>query len=123
MSLTLPRRFLGALCLLSVVGLVRCGGTPQVSNSGTPIDSSGASSGGAMGSPGGGFSLAMGGASNSSGGCSDADCGEGGDPGEPADVCGDGVVGKSEECDDGNAKPGDGCSGVCAIDPGYDCLI
>ena len=67
--------------------------------------------------------MATGGASNGSGGCSDADCGEGGDPGEPADVCGDGVVGKSEECDDGNAKPGDGCSGVCAIDPGYDCLI
>ena len=123
MSLILPRRFLGALCLLSVVALARCGGQPQVSNSGTPIDTPDASPEGGRTSSGGSFSLETGGSSNnSSGGCSDADCGEGGDSGnEPEDLCGDGVVGKAEECDDGNAKPGDGCSGVCAIDPGYDC--
>ena len=63
------------------------------------------------------------GGSNESGGCSGAECGEGGEAGEVADVCGDGAVGKSEECDDGNAKPGDGCSGLCLIDPGYDCPI
>ncbi len=39
---------------------------------------------------------------------------------QPA-VCGDGVVGTGETCDDGNAIPGDGCSGVCQIEPGYTC--
>ena len=94
-----------------------------MNNSGNPIDSVDASGGATGAASGGGFSLVTGGSSNEEGGCSGTDCGEGGDSGEPADVCGDGVLGKSEECDDGNAKPGDGCSGVCEIDPGYDCLV
>jgi fibro-slime domain-containing protein len=36
-------------------------------------------------------------------------------------VCGDGIIGSGEQCDDGNSKPGDGCSGVCQIEPGYTC--
>ncbi len=36
-------------------------------------------------------------------------------------VCGDGVLGASEQCDDGNSIPGDGCSGVCTAEPGYAC--
>ncbi len=38
-------------------------------------------------------------------------------------ICGDGVVdtAKGETCDDGNGKPGDGCSGICTIEPGYTC--
>ncbi|HEY3254240.1 MAG TPA: DUF4215 domain-containing protein, partial [Polyangiaceae bacterium] len=124
MSLILPRRFLGALCLLSVVALVRCGGQPQVSSSGTPIDPPDAAAGGARATgSGGSLSLVTGGSSDETGGCGESSCGEGGDSGQTTDVCGDGVLGKSEECDDGNAKPGDGCSGVCAIDPGYDCPI
>ncbi|HVW29868.1 MAG TPA: DUF4215 domain-containing protein [Polyangiaceae bacterium] len=39
----------------------------------------------------------------------------------PTSVCGDGKVSGNEECDDGNAIPGDGCSGVCKIEPGYSC--
>jgi fibro-slime domain-containing protein len=39
----------------------------------------------------------------------------------PVDVCGDGAVTGSEQCDDGNSKPGDGCSGLCQIEPGYRC--
>lgn len=39
----------------------------------------------------------------------------------PVPVCGDGKVDAPEVCDDGNAMPGDGCSGVCAIEPGYTC--
>ena len=110
--------------MVSVVALLRCGGKPQVSSSGTPPEASGASGGvTGTGGSGAGFSLVTGGHSNQEGGCSGSDCGEGGDPGAPADVCGDGVVGNSEECDDGNAKPGDGCSGVCAIDPGYECPV
>ncbi len=36
-------------------------------------------------------------------------------------VCGDGVVEPPETCDDGNSVPGDGCSGVCQVEPGYAC--
>ena len=36
-------------------------------------------------------------------------------------VCGDGILQVGEGCDDGNAKPGDGCSGVCTVEPGYIC--
>jgi fibro-slime domain-containing protein len=38
-----------------------------------------------------------------------------------SNVCGDGKVDSAEQCDDGNSKPGDGCSGVCQIEPGYTC--
>ena len=37
------------------------------------------------------------------------------------EVCGDGRRVK-EECDDGNAKSGDGCSAMCEVEPGWDCL-
>ena len=36
-------------------------------------------------------------------------------------VCGDGVVEAGETCDDGNTVPGDGCSGVCQVEPGWSC--
>jgi fibro-slime domain-containing protein len=36
-------------------------------------------------------------------------------------VCGDGVVQGTEQCDDGNSTPGDGCDGLCHIEPGYMC--
>ena len=35
-------------------------------------------------------------------------------------VCGDGVAENVEECDDGNAQSGDGCSGTCRLEPGGD---
>ncbi len=31
-------------------------------------------------------------------------------------ICGDGVVGPAEQCDDGNAADGDGCSAVCQVE-------
>ncbi|XXY44390.1 DUF4215 domain-containing protein [Sorangium sp. So ce269] len=42
----------------------------------------------------------------------------------PAPVCGDGVIGGAEVCDDGDRPPagGDGCSADCrTIEPGWDC--
>ncbi|KKW16367.1 MAG: Cysteine-rich repeat protein [Parcubacteria group bacterium GW2011_GWC2_49_9] len=36
---------------------------------------------------------------------------------EPTEFCGDGKVNGSEQCDDGNADIGDGCSAICAIEP------
>jgi cysteine-rich repeat protein len=40
----------------------------------------------------------------------------------PLIVCGDGVLGPGEVCDDGNAQSGDGCPETCSyIEPGYVC--
>ncbi|TSC26504.1 tandem-95 repeat protein [Corallococcus sp. Z5C101001] len=36
-------------------------------------------------------------------------------------VCGDGVLGGFEACDDGNQRSGDGCNSVCEVEPGYTC--
>jgi fibro-slime domain-containing protein len=36
-------------------------------------------------------------------------------------VCGNGVIDDQETCDDGNARPGDGCSGICRVEPNYTC--
>ncbi|MGB5548016.1 MAG: DUF4215 domain-containing protein [Polyangiales bacterium] len=36
-------------------------------------------------------------------------------------VCGDGVVGGTEACDDGNGLGGDGCDASCAIEAGFNC--
>ena len=38
-------------------------------------------------------------------------------------VCGDGLLGSGELCDDGNALSGDGCSALCALEAysGMDC--
>ncbi len=36
-------------------------------------------------------------------------------------VCGDGYVGGSELCDDGNGTSGDGCSATCTIEGSYSC--
>src|SRR5688572_27098565 len=33
--------------------------------------------------------------------------------GDSREVCGDGVVDEGEQCDDGNAAAGDGCSSAC----------
>jgi fibro-slime domain-containing protein len=36
--------------------------------------------------------------------------------------CGDGHINQAnEECDDGNSLPGDGCSGVCKVEPYHSC--
>jgi len=35
--------------------------------------------------------------------------------------CGDNVVDAGESCDDGNQLPGDGCTGVCGIEPNFEC--
>src|SRR5262245_44818906 len=43
------------------------------------------------------------------------------EPSGPA--CGDGEINLTppEACDDGNTKPGDGCTGTCVIEPDYVC--
>lgn len=39
----------------------------------------------------------------------------------PPAVCGDGAIGGSEACDDGDTDAGDGCSTACAIEAGWTC--
>jgi cysteine-rich repeat protein len=87
------------------------------------------------GTGGGSSSSGVGGmTSSSSGDTSLSGLGDSGAPDSPDDsctsncsdvqmmgVCGDGHVDKGETCDDGNTTPGDGCSGVCMIEPGYTC--
>ncbi len=38
-------------------------------------------------------------------------------------ACGDGVAGTGEQCDDGNALGGDGCSPACTAEAGYLCSV
>lgn len=45
-------------------------------------------------------------------------CGEGLDL---PNICGDGVPGGNEQCDDGGTQSGDGCSATCGIEHGYVC--
>lgn len=37
--------------------------------------------------------------------------------------CGDGAILVGEECDDDNVNDGDGCSGVCRLEPGFVCHL
>ena len=36
-------------------------------------------------------------------------------------TCGDGIIERSEQCDDGNTTNGDGCSRICQIEANWDC--
>ncbi len=36
-------------------------------------------------------------------------------------ACGDGINQPPEQCDDGNVLPGDGCNGVCQVEPNWTC--
>ena len=40
---------------------------------------------------------------------------------ECEDICGDGFI-VNKQCDDGNTISGDGCSGLCTIEFGFECL-
>jgi fibro-slime domain-containing protein len=96
---------------------------PSILGSGAGV--TGGQSGGS-GAPGGaagsGFPLGTGGNGGAGGTkpCNSADtsgCQQQAPPG-----CGDGINNQpSEVCDDGNALPGDGCNGVCKVEPNWDC--
>lgn len=36
-------------------------------------------------------------------------------------ICGNSIIENGETCDDGNAQPGDGCSGICLKEPNFIC--
>ena len=37
-------------------------------------------------------------------------------------LCGDGIWSATEQCDDGNLNPGDGCSSSCIVETGFSCI-
>ncbi|MFO7177081.1 MAG: DUF4215 domain-containing protein [Pseudomonadota bacterium] len=111
--------------LSALLVLPQCGSDPELI---TPNDRG--MGGGPGTSPDG-----IGGSSSSKGGQppirppgGDAGAGNvGGDGGactdcEPVErLCGNGELDEDEECDDGNSRPGDGCSGICTQEPNYNC--
>ena len=124
---------IGALLLATLSG---CGSTAEVSDGGSSVSTGGGDMGlggrgSSTGGSGGRIDLGGTGSSKGTGGDSTPD-----DPCEsdhpPASCmldyeptgpgCGDGEVNApGEECDDGNGLPGDGCSGVCTIEPNWTC--
>ncbi len=112
------------LVLLAVLAwtLAACGGSPgNVSvfsdDGGSDADAS-VDDSGDDGADGSGFQLGDGSSNDAlpplPDGCVGGSCIDG-------PVCGDGVIEPPETCDDGNTIPGDGCSGVCQIEPGHVC--
>lgn len=104
---------------------VACGGNPDLVVPGNSIDGNG----GANGDDDGGTAakgpgLDVGGAPTDEGEGGSADC----DPSDPEcqtelPGCGDGTINRDlgEACDDGNSLPGDGCSGICTVEPNFVC--
>lgn len=111
------------LCLLSLLSLVACAERPTV----RPAGPGGADAGEIPGVDSGQGSAAdtffsrddvsQGGSSDLGGGGGAVDL----PPIPTGPVCGDGKVEAPETCDDLNSKPGDGCTGVCMIEPNYSC--
>ncbi len=50
-------------------------------------------------------------------GCAGGAC----DDATPTPLCGDSMIEPGEQCDDGNANSGDGCSSSCQLETGYHC--
>ena len=100
-----------------------CGGNPEVS---TPDDSfsRGGSSAGTRNTAGrDGLDVDVGGDTGDDGSGGGSTC-EADDPDCQTELpgCGDGMLEpETERCDDGNSVPGDGCSGICTIEPNFDC--
>ena len=90
------------------------GGGTGIGDQSDGAGGTGASSGAAGTANGGsGAGVIVGGAAGVTGGMCEPETGP---------FCGDGTVNVAGEvCDDGNALPGDGCTGVCTKEPNFDC--
>ena len=109
------RHFPWLLSLTALVTCLACGGKPTIQ-----VERSTANAGGDNSFAGGqGFQVGNTGGSGAQGGTDDAGCyGTGCNTGPE---CGNGVIEDGESCDDGNALPGDGCSGLCRKEPNSTC--
>ncbi len=81
------------------------GGSSVSTGTGAPVTTGGS-----------GFNAFTGGSSSTAGTSSHA--------GTAPPGCGDGIINQaSEECDDGNTIAGDGCNGLCKVEPNHKCPI
>ena len=120
--------YLGLALALASVWSLGCGGR-DADDRASGINSSGGGSGDPANSGGTSFIIPDG--MSGAGGETDVCAGE--NPPEwcnegmfisSGPSCGDGELNQaSEVCDDGNTLPGDGCNGVCAIEPNFACPV
>ncbi|MEO8184204.1 MAG: DUF4215 domain-containing protein [Deltaproteobacteria bacterium] len=111
-------------------GLLACGGdTPRGSTVTNPPGGVGGNSGsnsagstgddpGSAGDDGNGF---IDDDPAGAGGCAGGSCGGSDDPGGGGTLCGNAQLDPGEQCDDGDAQPGDGCTGACNLEPNFAC--
>ena len=106
----MPRQT-SSLFLVTSLLLASCGGMPKIG-----VDLASGGQGNYIAATGGvGYQVGDGGLGGSSfGGCSGTSC-------STPTECGNSIVESGESCDDGNSIPGDGCSGICRIEPNYIC--
>jgi fibro-slime domain-containing protein len=119
---------------LGALSLAACGGEPAVS--GRPNDPSGGSAGtggtgggtGGTGATGGTTMIGTGGQLGEGGSMGGDPCDVANPPSECFELepsgpaCGDAEINQDDEaCDDGNGFPGDGCSGICTVEPYFEC--
>ncbi len=97
---------------------VACSSGPSVidGDSTIPDTSEGGANDGSGGGTGGGLDIP------GTGGTGATPNGTGGKTSNGS-MCGNGELDDEEECDDGNGKPADGCTGVCTVEPGYACDV
>ncbi len=105
------------------VDMVGCG-SPSTSSSGPPGSTTTVGGGGGAGngtntsisSAGSGYLVGTGGTAGTAGNSSNQ--------GTAPPGCGDGKINQpSEECDDGNTLAGDGCNGLCKVEPNHVCPV
>ena len=128
------RKFNRALTAGVTWGLLACGGNAPDGSVVNPPGGSGGDSGSGNTSGSAGAGPSVGGDTGGffdddpagAGGCTGGSCGGSGDPGGSGGggggtLCGNGELDSGEQCDDGDAQPGDGCTGACNLEPNFAC--
>ena len=122
------RKFNWAFSACVTLGLLACGGDSSPPTTVVPAGGEGGGAGnqgiaGAGNDPGGGATTGFIDPEEpqaGAGGCS-GECGGSGGSGGTGTLCGNGELDAGEQCDDGNPLQGDGCNGVCNLEPNFAC--
>lgn len=116
----MDQRYLLTVSTLLLLAAPACGKDDSDDGTTSGGTSSGSTSGTSEGSSSGGVTSE---GTSSSGGTSEgtsegtsSTSADSSSSGEPPVVCGDGMLGGDEQCDDGNLDPGDFCDAACAIE-------
>lgn len=116
MDLAARRRLTSLLTFCTLLAVVHCGGSPEVTfTDGVSASGGDAGHSGATNNAGAGSGINVENDPGGDSGCdpSSADCGGAKDAPDP--TCGDGLLNVDGElCDDGNTESGDGCTADCA---------